>query len=103
MLDKQLEPVSGHLEINQNMFDVVSFLAALAFAAYAKNKGRTYMWGVLPFLIVLVMQTYSEVGGGGPVEPMRTIYAFAITGFLYFIAGQATIAADREEKGKQVK
>ncbi|MFM0302695.1 hypothetical protein PQQ99_21475 [Paraburkholderia sediminicola] len=84
------------------MFDIVSFLAALAFAAYAKNKGRTYMWGVLPFLIVLGMQIYSELSGGGPAEPMRTIYAFAITGFLYFIAGQAAIAADREEKGKEL-
>ncbi|MBB5542148.1 hypothetical protein A8H39_17460 [Paraburkholderia fungorum] len=84
------------------MFDIVSFLAALAFAAYAKNKGRTYMWGVLPFLIVLVMQIYSEIGGG-PAEPMRTVYAFTITGFLYFIAGQATIAADREEKSNDVR
>jgi 4-hydroxybenzoate polyprenyltransferase len=80
------------------MFDIVSFLAALAFAAYAKNKGRTYIWGVLPFLIVLLMQIYAEMGGGGPGEPMRTIYAFSITGFLYFIAGQAGIAADREAK-----
>ncbi|MFM0382771.1 hypothetical protein [Paraburkholderia dipogonis] len=80
------------------MFDIVSFFAALAFAAYAKNKGRTYMWGVLPFLIVLAMQIYAEVGGGGPGEPMRTIYAIAIAGFLYFIAGQARITADREEK-----
>nr|WKF57020.1 hypothetical protein HUO10_001496 [Paraburkholderia busanensis] len=85
------------------MFDIVSFLAALAFAAYAKNKGRTFMWGVLPFLIVLVMQIYTGMGGGGPVEPMRTIYAFAISGFLYFIAGQAAIAADKEEQGKRVK
>jgi peptidoglycan/LPS O-acetylase OafA/YrhL len=76
----------------------LSFLAALAFAAYTKNKGRTYMWGVLLFLIVLVMQIYSEVSGGGPAEPMRTIYAFAIAGFLYFIAGQAVIAAEAKEK-----
>ncbi|CAE6806221.1 hypothetical protein R69619_05442 [Paraburkholderia nemoris] len=85
------------------MFDIVSFLAALAFAAYAKNKGRTYMWGVHPFLIVLVLQIYSAVSGGGPDEPMRTIYAFVIAGFLYLIAGQAAIAADREEKSKEIK
>ncbi|ARL97396.1 hypothetical protein [Burkholderia pseudomallei] len=82
------------------MFDILSFLAALAFGAYAKNKGRGYAWGALPFLIIVVMQLYAETGGGGPGEPMRTIYAFAITGFLYFIVGQATIAAERDE-GKQ--
>jgi hypothetical protein len=58
--------------------------------------------GINPFLIVLVMQIYSEIGGG-PAEPMRTVYAFTITGFLYFIAGQATIAADREEKSNDVR
>lgn len=79
------------------MFDIVSFLAALAFGVYAKNKGRTYVWGALPFLLVAVMQLYAEVGGG-PGEPMRTIYAFAITGFLYFILGQASIAAERDEE-----
>jgi hypothetical protein len=84
------------------MFDIVSILAALAFGFYAKNKGRTYIWGAVPFLLIAAMQLYAEVGGG-PVEPMRTIYAFAITCFLYFIIGQATIAHDREQAGEDVK
>ena len=80
------------------MFDIVSFLAALAFAAYAKNKGRSYAWGALPFLIIAAMQLYTETGAGGPGEPMRTVYAFAITGLLYVIVGQAAIAEERDKK-----
>jgi uncharacterized MAPEG superfamily protein len=86
----------------QNMFDIVSFLAALAFGVYAKNKGRTYVWGAVPFLLTAAMQLYAEVGGG-PEEPMRSIYAFAITCFLYFVVGQATIAHHREQADKDAK
>ncbi|MFT4064860.1 hypothetical protein [Paraburkholderia sp.] len=85
------------------MFDIVSFLAALAFGVYAKNKGRTYVWGALPFLLNAAMHLYTEVGGGGPGEPMRTIYAFAITCFLYFIVGQAAIAEKREAERRKLE
>lgn len=79
------------------MFDIVSFLAALAFAAYAQNRGRSYKWGVLPFLLAAAMQLYTETGGDGPGELMRNVYAFSITGLLYFYFGQARIAAEREK------
>lgn len=80
------------------MFDVIQFLAALAFAAYAKNKGRSYVWGGVPFALVAAMQWYAATGGGGLQEPMRSLSAFAVTLLLYFIVGQAKIAADNEEK-----
>jgi len=38
------------------MFGIVTFLAALAFAVYVQNRGRTYVWGVVPILIAGAMQ-----------------------------------------------